>query len=192
MTEYKFTDSPYYSSVKFHEDRDAADHLHQDGHRQRIELAAALVNEVIDYEYLDPSLVTITDYGCGNGGISDLIINGYYLGYDICKANVEQGVSLGRNLLFEDFTEKETLPFSDIVVMCEVLEHMQDPHGFLGKLNCRFLVASVPNGETPEHHPEYHVWGWDNEGFYNMLRSVGFTNIVHYSNSYNTQLWLAS
>ena len=193
MTEYRFTDDSYFSSVEFHEDREAADHLHQEGHRERLEAAASVINSTIEDLFDSDSVVTITDYGCGNGGISDLLLDGYYVGYDICRANVEHGRTFGRNVLFEDFTTKtkEEMPFSDIVIMCEVLEHMQDPHGFLEKLNCGFLIASVPNGETPDNHPEYHVWGWDNEGFARMLYGAGFSFAVHCSNTHGAQIWLA-
>lgn len=190
MTEYRFSDGEYYSSVEFHEDREAADHVHQEGHRERLEAAAECLNGLLSHIWTH---VNIVDFGCGNGGLSSLIGespgSNTYVGFDICRANVESGQALGRDIFFRDFVADFPHELDiDIAVACEVLEHMQDPHGFLAGLDCSYLVCSVPNGETPENHPEYHVWGWDTEGFEAMLVGAGFRPIGHRIVQ-NTQVW---
>jgi len=170
MPEHRFDGADHFATEEFHADREAADHLHEAGHRERIHIAAGMVNRVV----ADHDLATVVDYGCGNGGLLTLVRAPRITGYDFCPANVEAARDLGRPVHHLDFTTA-ALDECDVAVMSEVLEHMDDPHGFLARLQCAHLVASVPLGETPDNHYEYHVWGWDAGGFASMLVQAGFS-----------------
>ena len=186
MAEYRFADTDYFATEEFHAEREAADHLHDAGHRERMHVAAGMVNRLV----VDHNLTTVTDYGCGNGGLLSLVRAPRIVGYDFCPANVEAAKELGRPVEHLDFTTAP-LQEADVAVMSEVLEHMNDPHGFLKRLQCHHLVASVPHGETDEDHYEYHLWGWDAGGFAAMLVGAGFTTndcII----AGQTQVWSAS
>jgi hypothetical protein len=172
MVEYRFTTDDYFSSEEFHRSREAADHVNQQGHRQRLMKTAGMVCQVL---MDNPIIETVIDYGAGNGGLLRLISEwpGVELfGYDFCEANVRQAESFGTPVTFRNFIEQPGS--TDLAIMCEVLEHMVDPHGFLRSLDTDWIVASVPIGETPEHHYEYHLWGWDDEGFAAAITGAGY------------------
>jgi hypothetical protein len=42
----------------------------------------------------------------------------------------------------------------------------------------KVLVASSPNGETKERHYEFHTFGFDEDGYRELLRMGGFEPIV--------------
>ncbi len=188
MTEYRFDTEEFYSSEEFHVDREAADHLHEDGHGARIRTVAGLVNALFQEIGTEKSLI---DYGCGNGGLLSLLEGDDLLGLDFCRANVNQAVELGRPVVFSNFVE--TSYRSDVAVLSEVLEHMVDPHGFLKDLQTTYLVASVPNGETPDSHYPYHLWGWDVEGFQKVLEGAGYEVMLGgvFEGTESTQMWVA-
>lgn len=188
MTEYRFDTEDFYSSKEFHVDREAADHLHEEGHGARIRTVAGLVNALLQEIGTEKPLI---DYGCGNGGLLSLLEGDDLLGLDFCRANVKQAHKLGRPVMFVDFT---LLPYkSEVAVLSEVLEHMVDPHGFLKRLDTKYLVASVPNGETPEQHYPYHLWGWDMEGFQKVLEDAGYEIMLGgvFEGTESTQMWVA-
>lgn len=185
MTEYKFDNAEHFSTAEFHADREAADHLHEAGHMARMWVVAGIVNDLLHRVGYDQNVI---DYGCGNGGLISLLHARDVVGYDFQPANVTAAQELGRPVIEHDFVTEPGQ--SAIAVMTEVLEHMDDPHGFLKELDTTFLVASVPLGETPEHHYEYHVWGWDAEGFAAMLTGAGFTPLGLIPVG-GTQVWLA-
>ena len=175
VTEYKFTDADYRSTAEFHADREAADHLNQPEHRARLWLVAGLVNDLLYRNGYDRHVI---DYGCGNGGLISLLHGTKVIGYDFCPANVAAAKAAGRNVEFHNFVEHPVT--CDIAVMTEVLEHMLNPHQFLAALDAPTLVASVPNGETPDRHGDCHVWGWDVPGFSAMLTGAGYTPSTSY------------
>lgn len=186
MAEYRFADADHFATAEFHADREAADHLNEVGHMARLWCVAGLVN---DYSWRFGYDRSIIDYGCGNGGLLSLIHSPNAKGFDFQPANVEAAKALGRHVTFKDFVaEPES---SDLAVMTEVLEHMDDPHGFLKTLDANVLVASVPLGETPDNHYEFHVWGWDPQGFADMLKGSGFQPLTFMPLGM-TQIWVAT
>ena len=184
MPEFKFDGKEFFSTAEFHADRAAADHLHEAGHVPRLYAVAAAVNALVA-----TGAVSVIDYGCGSGGLLSLIAAPEKRGYDFQPDNVRFAQELGRPVEFKNFVDAEP-EFSDVAVLSEVLEHMDDPHGFLGKLNCRVLVASVPLGETPQQHYELHRWGWCMDSFREMLKAAGFTSQSGV-NVVGTQVWTA-
>lgn len=185
VSEYRFDDFAHVATAAFHAERDAADHLNQPEHVGRLLVVAGLVNDLLHRRGYDQ---TVIDYGCGNGGLISLLHGRNVRGFDFTPANVAAAQAAGRNVEHRDFVEHPAS--SDIAVMTEVLEHMNDPHGFLATLDAPTLVASVPNGETPDNHGDCHLWGWDPDGFRTMLTGAGFTP-AQFVPLGHTQVWLA-
>lgn len=183
MTEWRFHPDGYYASAEFHHDREAADHLHEDGHRLRLWLAKGLIEATEASTWLD--------LGCGNGGLLEITSMPAKRGFDFQPANVADAQANGRPVTYVDFVAEPELPYAEVVSLTEVLEHLDDPHGLLKRVRCRWLVASVPNGETPENHWFGHTWGWDGHGFVELLDTAGFELMV-YVQSPGTQTALAA
>ncbi len=168
--ENKFPGTDFFSTQEFHTPREEADHINQPNHRTRLLEVARLIKELND---IDPILSWI-DYGCGNGGllsVVDCVLN--KRGYDWMPKNVEAAERYGRPVRLKNFLADEPEE-CDLATTTEVLEHLQDPHGFVRKLKCKYLILSVPEGETPQGHDPVHVWGWDREGIHNLLTNNGY------------------
>jgi hypothetical protein len=162
MAEYRFFEgqTPYVATRDFHEHRERAPHLEQQAHRGRLSRVAHLIRT------LRPN--SVVDLGCGDGGLLSLIKDIDSWGYDFQPSNpagwAERGVSAE---LYDVFGTKTVPRWGEVAVMTEVLEHIADPHGVVEWVarNSRFVVASSPHSETPEHHAEEHAWGWDMPGY---------------------------
>lgn len=167
--EVRLSESGFQSTYEFHKDRAAADHLNEDGHRHRLLTVADIIRA------LDPAPASLIDYGCGTGGLLSLLdAVPNRKGYDFSPHAVEFAQDLGRPVQLCNFVAELNLSHVDVAVMTEVLEHLDDPHGFLERLPCERLVASVPVNETARSHCEEHVWAWDRPGFAVMLEGAGF------------------
>jgi hypothetical protein len=69
----------------------------------------------------------------------------------------------------------------DLVIMTEILEHLDNPDSVLTSWsrNTRWLLTTTPLGETdPEYNAE-HYWGWDQQGFEQMLQESGWEPFRH-------------
>lgn len=131
------------------------------------------------------------DLSCGDGailkGISDL------LGFE--------------KTYFGDFVEgyqfhgpiEETirsLPYVDMFILSETLEHLDDPDDVLRRIRkaCKYLILTTPDGEWTDANPE-HVWGWDTDEVRKILTNAGFVPEVYQSLSfpsfgyYTFQMW---
>lgn len=108
---------------------------------------------------------------------------------------------------FGDFVEgyefhgpiEETIkrvPYTDLFVLSETLEHLDDPDFILREIRrvCKYLIITTPDGEWNDANPE-HVWGWDSEEIKGMLVNAGFTPEVYQTLSfpqigyYTFQMW---
>src|SRR3954447_24891826 len=97
MTEYRLTDErvPTVSTGEFHADRERARHLEDPIHRGRLTVAAELVRHAVSLRRgrewgSDADPVTVSDLGCGDGGLLSLLAGEPGLvawGYDFCPAN---------------------------------------------------------------------------------------------------------
>jgi len=182
----KFDNQEYFSTQEFHNDREAADHWNEPGHRPRMELTVSWANEILrdDPEY------TVIDYGSGSGGVISAIETERKIGYDFCPDNVKFAQDRGRNVIFKDFVADDN-EYSDIAIITECLEHLADPLEFLRTLRARYLIMSMPVGETNEHHYEFHTHGADEDGVkYLMLYKTEWKPLKH-QNLWGTQIWLA-
>lgn len=188
MTEHKFFDTPvaFVSTFDYHRDRERAPHLEQDIHRWRLDKAAALIVQVGV-----PQRLTVSDIGCGDGGLLSLITPAYIAaglldfcwGYDFAPANAagwaERGVSAKSLDVFNDpfYPIAPEVLLGDIVVMTEVLEHLTDPHGVLRHLattDTQYIVASSPHDEGPGNHDASHAWAWDHIGYEKLFYDAGW------------------
>lgn len=168
MPEYRFEHKDFYATAEFHQDREEADHLNQANHRTRLLEVGELVQDLKDRHNLN----SWRDLGCGNGGLLSLVQMNDKIGYDFQPANVS-AQRYPVVIEYRDFSNDDCSGI-DVVTMTEVLEHMMDPHGFLKNLKCKFLVASVPEGETPHSHYVHHLWGWCRDSFTQMLINADF------------------
>jgi trans-aconitate methyltransferase len=192
VTEYRLFegDVPYVSTPEFHADRERAPHLEQEFHVPRLRQAAAFVRdfgrshrEAAAWRMTDFVPLTVSDLGCGDGGLLSLLKGspdlGQCWGYDFAPANAagwtERGVqAYARDVFGADWSETA---LGDVVVMTEVLEHLADPHGVLRRLLLRGvkqLVCSSPWNESPASHSPEHAWAWDAQGYRDMLNGAGW------------------
>ena len=85
----------------------------------------------------------------------------------------------------------------DMVVLTEILEHLVDPDAALrlARQKATMLVASSPIGD-PEHGGNHeHLWAWDEEGYGEMLRETGWTEVLRSTVTLpgvngNAQIWV--
>ena len=141
----------------------------QVGYWERTNMVAKLV-EVIRGER------ALVDLGC-NAGHLLATVGPPCWGYDIAISPLMFGREFGNDVRAADIT-KDELELAPVVTICEVLEHLPDPHAMVARLNVdpvEYVVASGPYQETPEDHYEQHLWTWDLEGFAAMFQAAGFT-----------------
>jgi len=190
--EFKLFTEPQFHDEKWYVDREAADHIHQEGgHRMRLLEALGLIEHIVLYDDLE--LETLADWGAGNGGLLSEIrtkpwgLNLKTWGYDLCPANVQWGkekYGLQMDLMNVVTGEPKR---GEIVVLTEFLEHLVDPHRIVNQLleapplgECRWVVASSPGFEDPNNHYEYHLFAWTVDSFARMFERAGWIVRRHY------------
>lgn len=171
-------DTSEFASAEWYKDRQAAHHLEEYGHSERIAKAV----EFAKVAYRQYGAKTLSDLGCGDGGLLSLLreeeITAW--GYDLAPANVKYAREVrGVDARLTDFSANAAIEYGDITVMTEVLEHLEDPHGTLYRIPSDFIVVSSPYGETGDAHYEFHLWAWDEEGYAKMVRDAGWGIIFH-------------
>jgi hypothetical protein len=185
---------PRVSTYDFHQHRGRARHLEEGTHHNRLMIAAAFVYDA--YVLNDRSL-TVSDLGCGDGGLLSLLtFDGLQAwGYDFTPANVtgarERDVAVNQLDVFGDGRDQVLL--GQLTIMTEVLEHLADPHGVLRWVatESEWLVASSPWDETDESHDECHAWAWDQDGYRRMLHDNGWEVIQGTTLPFKFQVVLA-
>lgn len=185
VTEHKLFDGdiPYVSTYEFHADRPRAAHLEQDIHKNRLYTALSYIT----YAESQHPNITVSDLGCGDGGLLQLIkqhlphIEAW--GYDFHPAS-RQG---WRERHVEAYpldvfgADRKRVRFGTTAVCTEVLEHLADPHDvvrWIGR-NSPYIVASSPATETPELHDPCHAWAWDMYGYRALFEQAGYTVLTH-------------
>jgi SAM-dependent methyltransferase len=161
-----------FASSEWYKGREAAHHLEQVGHRQRLLVAAEFVKDCIK---LDAK--TAVDLGCGDGGLLQLLkeygIKSW--GYDLMQTNVDHAVNVrGVDARYTDFNSDD-IEYGDVAILTETLEHMIDPHKVVRELPSKFIIASSPYNETADNHYEFHLWAWDKEGYDNLITQGGYS-----------------
>lgn len=167
-----FKDSSEYITAEWYEDRDAAHHLEQPGHRERLLAAHQFVLDAIEM-----GAETVVDLGCGDGGMLSLLkeSNIKSWGYDLAPKNIKYANEVREvDARYTDFNNDSTIEYADIAIMTEVLEHLEDPHGVVKALPSKYLIASSPYHETDKNYYEFHLWAWDVVGYNNLLEDNGY------------------
>lgn len=167
-----FKDSSEYITAEWYEDRDAAHHLEQPGHRERLLSAHQFVLDAIEM-----GAETVVDLGCGDGGMLSLLkeSNIKSWGYDLAPKNIKYANEVREvDARYTDFNNDSTIEYADIAIMTEVLEHLEDPHGVVKALPSKYLIASSPYHETDKNYYEFHLWAWDVMGYNNLLEDNGY------------------
>lgn len=178
--EYKLFESDVapFTDDEFYRDREAAHHMEQGGHRERLLKALEFAFVAKDHFYCQ----TFSDLGCGDGGwVQTATQHGLTAwGYDMQPSNVEYGQNIrGADIRLTNFETDADIKYGDCVVITEVLEHVSDPHGILRDLPAEVVIASSPFHETADAHYEFHNWAWDEEGYAAMLVGAGFEVVRH-------------
>jgi trans-aconitate methyltransferase len=164
-------DDPACSTLEFFQNHPWVSPEDQAGHAERTAMVASLVREVVG-EYAPAS---ITDLGCGDGSLIDAIgdLPVAVWGYDAGPGNVEKAHSNGLDVRRGDILSA-SLELGELIVCCEVVEHLARPRQFLRDLPARLLVVSSPSAETGEWHYADHAWAWDVEGYAALLHDAGW------------------
>lgn len=173
---------PEYTTAEWYDGREAAPHLEQAGHRERLLLTADFVKQALRVEDTGDKPPTVIDFGCGDGGLLSLLPHTCEAwGYDLQVTNVEAAKARGVDVRLGDVVQLasslDKLPGADICVVTEMLEHMVDPHGMVKAIHesgAEYIVASSPYTETEESHYGFHTWCWDLSGYRTMIENAGF------------------
>lgn len=170
--EHKLFDIPHSHDKAFYKDREVANHIKQEEHRPRLikvlEYVTDLLNAYPEY--------SVSDFGCGNGGLLELIPTENKWGYDLQPSNVADAKTFERPVYERDFIN-EYVEYGDIVICTEVLEHLPNPHAFLKKLKdegVKYVIASTPGYETPDFHADFHLWVWTDDSFSKLFTDAGW------------------
>lgn len=164
-------DAPIHTTPEWYAKRDRAPHLEQPEHRERLLLTADMVNQALR----DLGLWTISDMGCGDGGLLSLI-QGQGVecwGYDLQPTNIVGARERGVDVFLGDAV-RDPVEWGDVTVCTEMLEHLVDPHAFVRMIPSKAIIASSPATETEIGHYEYHTWAWDEAGYRLLFQSAGF------------------
>lgn len=168
---------PECTTLAWYASRERAPHLEQEGHRQRLEAAAQLVNEA----HALWGVATVSDMGAGDGGLLSLLnpgIRGW--GFDVLPANVEAArVERAVDVIYADVLT-ESVRYGDLCVCTEMLEHLIDPHAFVRQIPSEWVVASSPAYENEASHYEFHTWAWNMGGYAELFSQGGFIVERHF------------
>lgn len=170
---------PVFTTEKWYAGRERAPHLEQPGHRERLLLTA----EVISWLATAHEIRTVSDLGCGDGGLLSLLQSCGFAstwGYDLSPEAVRGAGRRGVDALLLDVVNDRP-DLGELAVATEMLEHLTDPHGFARRLRegCRYLVASSPYTETDRDHYEFHTWAWDPDGYRSLFEASGWRVVRH-------------
>jgi SAM-dependent methyltransferase len=102
---------------------------------------SAKVRELLEPNFIVPK--SMVDVGCGAGGVlmqmMDAYPNAKLTGYDIAPDAERFWTAprdAGINLVIGNFIDS-SVPFQDLILLLDVVEHLQDPFSFLSKLKGR-------------------------------------------------------
>jgi len=180
MAEWKFFDGDIapFTDDEFYREREAAHHMEQIGHRDR--LIAVLAFAMHAKKHLN--CLTFSDQGAGDGGlIQEARFQGLDIwGYDMQPSNVDYARSV-RKVPVElvNFETDGGIVFGDASILSEVLEHVSDPHGLVRNLPSNVIIASSPYLENPDNRYEFHNWAWDMDGYAELIKQGGYEIVRH-------------
>lgn len=179
MTEWRLFEkgtTPRCSTLEFFEEHPWISPRDQHGHAERIAMVERLTRSVVETH----DVTSISDLGCGDGSflesIRDLPVTMW--GYDAGTANVRVARDKGLDVRQGDILSG-ALEYGDLITVNEVVEHLEDPHGFITSLPGSVVVLSSPSAETDEWHYYDHTWAWDMDGYAELLKGCGWDVVAH-------------
>ena len=126
----------------------------------------------------------VVDAACADGYGSDFLEAIEYVGLDYHKPSLKKAEKLhgGKNRVyrFADI-EKEEIPECDVLILFEIMEHLEDPLAFIKNASKHVkdtIIISVPNNETPGDN-QYHKWIFDENSFKEIISGI-FQNVEFY------------
>lgn len=174
---------------EWYSDREAAHHLEEDMHSERLLASVELIKEAIIL-----GGTQVVDLGCGDGGLLSLLKeqNITAWGYDLTPNNINHATTVRKvDARYTDFKNDSEIVYADIAVLTEVLEHLVDPHSHLRGIPSKFLIASSPYNENHKRHYEFHLWAWDEDGYRALIEQAGYKILKHLKVSGWSQIILA-
>jgi hypothetical protein len=126
----------------------------------------------------------VADLSCGSAAIAQALSSEPILGD--CAPGYDHHGPIERTIF--------DIPFVDVFVLTEVLEHLHDPEVVLRRVRnkTRQLLVSTPLLTSPDGNPQ-HYWNFDGEAVFEMLRDCGFDPYAYreiFSGmGYHYQLW---
>lgn len=148
--------------------------------------------------------MTILDPACGDASIVEAAHRQRPIEYallgDISKRQIKSiAPTFSHRAEVADLLELMDRPGRfDLVVLTEILEHIEDPVMALrlARMRADFLLASSPVGDPEERANHEHVWAWDEAGYELMLRDEGWDPrakllLTFPGTPWNNQIWLA-
>lgn len=170
---YKFFDKPKFHDLNFYNTRAHAPHIDQPNSSLRLHIAKGIISHLIKFK----NIKSIIELGCGDAGLLSLLASTFpnctFTGYDLMTTNIKYALTRCQGLpnikvSLQDFT-KISIPFYDLCIMTEVLEHLIDPDSIVSQIKSKHLFCSSPIGERTPHHNGTHLWGWDKEDFLRLF-----------------------
>lgn len=165
---------PECTTPEWYAGRERAPHLEQAGHRDRLLLTAEFANWLATTH----ELCTVSDLGCGDGGLLFLLAGQGFTaawGYDLSPEAVKGARERGVDAVQLDVVNGRPR-LGELVVVTEILEHLIDPHAYVRRLSegASCLVASSPWNESDASHYEFHTWAWDRDGYRALFEDNGW------------------
>lgn len=197
------------STEVFHKFRDRANHWEQGHQRPRMEMALNFIGLAIDKFQLGDAVPSLVDLGCGDGGLLEQVMIRYpqlrkVWGFDFQPSNVkaaqeERGLPVTHADVFNsavfdrDTAVHHGMYVADIVVMTEVLEHLESPQRVLRRISdfdaTDYIIASSPWGEHRDSHDACHAWAWDQEGYEALFNEAGWRIVRHEVVDWSQVVW---
>lgn len=121
---------------------------------------------------------TVLDIGSGDGVLAQELIG---LGKVASCCELDPFISNNYhkkiNVYIGDFTLID-IPYHDMIIGLDVLEHIKNPNSFVKKCNCKYLILQVPinrNIRTPKTKPDGHYHYFSKSSISYLLNDNGFT-----------------
>jgi SAM-dependent methyltransferase len=165
---------PYFSTDEFFATHPWIEPAHQIGHAERMEMVADAFRDLISNAHV----TSVLDLGCGDGSLLRMIRENVAPGAKLrgitrSPDDAMHALAYGLDVEVGNFLTS-VIQWEEVTIMTEVLEHLYDPHGFLARIESKYLIASSPSAETSDWHYEHHTWAWDLVGYLDLIEDAGW------------------